>query len=951
MKKFLLTLLIISVFVSSVSAASMTFYESFENQQSLEDNGCIDCSPSSFDTGIVGNAAFFGRRSSLTYSIQDNINKNEGTASFWVKPDKIQFQGGYFDYGGLGYARALGVFKSRENKIFFELRSDQNDVYQQGRYDLLKDDDWVNVVVTWKANTWGSIMGLYVNGNPIAVWYPIDLDFNPTENYFTVGSTGYWGVANAYIDELKIYDYAKPDAEIRGDYYNFIGYVPPQVPAVKPASQGPVKIINTTLYVDNQEFPIKGAGYQPTPICERYGYDFFSEPEIYNRDFALLRDMNANTIRTWAKVTNSTFLDAAYNNGNQSIYVIMGFYIPNTYEDPNIDYSDPATIESIKNEFSDYVTQFKDNPSVLMWALGNENNMHYDGNIAEWYYLANELAKVAYEVEGNNYHPVTIINGDIGYIGDAASNADDATLTHVDAWAANTYKGYSFGSYFDEYASYTSRPLWISEYGIDALDNTINQEYQQTQADWAVNLWQEIADSNIVLGGTLMEYSDEWVKDWETDDPCVHTTNCAYETIMHPDGCSNEEWYGIMWIEEDPYDGVNLMHPRQVYYALQSEFADTQDSDGDGVPDSLDNCPSIPNPNQEDIDNDGLGDACDSCTDVDQDTYCAEIDDCNDNDDLVNPGAAEICNNVDDNCNQEIDENLTRITGTNEGECSEGFEECQTGEWITIMPEVGPTNETCDGLDNDCDGIIDQITRQCGLTDIGACEYGAETCDNATWGICIGAVYPTNETCNGLDDDCDGSLPSDEEDIDLDNYMVCENDCDDNNASINPGAQDPCNDGIDQDCSGADTVCNCLDNDVDTYYLYDFIYCPYGNDCNDNNASINPGAAEICNGVDDNCNDEIDEGDVCGSPVQCWSASYQYLTKDNNQAKKFCKCASGVYGYLDYGDSKGLKTSYSYIDTEDNENWETAGSSSPNPIDEVQCTDGLLYYTNQDHFY
>ena len=81
------------------------------------------------------------------------------------------------------------------------------------------------------------------------------------------------------------------------------------------------------------------------------------------------------------------------------------------------------------------------------------------------------------------------------------------------------------------------------------------------------------------------------------------------------------------------------------------------------------------------------------------------------------------------------------------------------------------------------------------------------------------------------------------------------NDCNDNNSNINPGATEICEDGIDQDCSGADLVCpvdppNCPDNDGDGYAD---AACG-GNDCNDSDSSINPGATEICeDGIDQNC--------------------------------------------------------------------------------------------------
>jgi hypothetical protein len=77
------------------------------------------------------------------------------------------------------------------------------------------------------------------------------------------------------------------------------------------------------------------------------------------------------------------------------------------------------------------------------------------------------------------------------------------------------------------------------------------------------------------------------------------------------------------------------------------------------------------------------------------------------------------------------------------------------------------------------------------------------------------------------------------------------NDCNDGNALINPGAAEIC-DGLDNDCDGIVPASE-ADADGDGYRVCD-------NDCNDTNPAINPGAAEICNGIDDNCNGMIDEG-------------------------------------------------------------------------------------------
>lgn len=115
-------------------------------------------------------------------------------------------------------------------------------------------------------------------------------------------------------------------------------------------------------------------------------------------------------------------------------------------------------------------------------------------------------------------------------------------------------------------------------------------------------------------------------------------------------------------------------------------------------------------------------------------------------------------------------------------------------------------------------------------------------------------VNCTTETCNGRDDDCDGTIDEGFPDADLDGAAVCI-DCGDEDETIHPGAADAC-DGVDQDCDGVDGVGHDADHDH-----YSTVCPPI--DCHDNDAGINPGAVEIpYNLMDDDCRPETRDDDL-----------------------------------------------------------------------------------------
>ncbi len=128
---------------------------------------------------------------------------------------------------------------------------------------------------------------------------------------------------------------------------------------------------------------------------------------------------------------------------------------------------------------------------------------------------------------------------------------------------------------------------------------------------------------------------------------------------------------------------------------------------------------------------------------------------------LISPGTrTETCNGLDDDCDGHSDEDIADLT-CGQGICRHSESACLDGQTQTCDPLQGAQSEICNGLDDDCDGVLDGsegLTRQCGITDAGECTFGTETCTDAGAWVGCDAVVPQAEICNGLDDNCSGEV-------------------------------------------------------------------------------------------------------------------------------------------------------------------------------------------------
>lgn len=401
--------------------------------------------------------------------------------------------------------------------------------------------------------------------------------------------------------------------------FSSVAYCEENLKVIQKRGNGTVQFIqyengHWRLLVDGKPYFIKGVVYEPVKVGDRLNasnlwmtydtnhngkldtaYESWVDQNLNNRrdkkeavvgDFQLLKEMGCNTIRIYhpSNIKKEVFRDLFNRFG---IRVMMGNFLGAytwgsgaAWKD-GTDYTDSIQRQKMKEDVKKMVLEFKDEPYMLFWMLGNENDVagSYENStfnntnarrVPEVYAtFVNEVAKMVHELDPN--HPVGISNATFGLMRAYAQYAPE-----IDFVGMNAYTGpYGFGRLWNSIKMDFDRPVTITEYGVDCYDQNKGSIDEGFQALYHRGCWRDMVNNSFgksgagnSLGGFAYTWLDSW---WFCGLTTEHDTTKGAWRGPAKDSWFNDEWLGL-WGQGDGKASPFIRQPREVYYMYKKEW-------------------------------------------------------------------------------------------------------------------------------------------------------------------------------------------------------------------------------------------------------------------------------------------------------------------------------------------------------------------------------------------
>ena len=307
-------------------------------------------------------------------------------------------------------------------------------------------------------------------------------------------------------------------------------------------------------------------------------------------DFELMKEMGVNVVRIYHHVSDDSTLLVLNKTADKilnfpaekekkilrelyskfGIMSAMGDFLgaytvaTGATWDAGTDYTDPVQRANMLRSVKDMVLAYKDEPYLLMWILGNENNLPYPHTNASlqpeaYARFVNEAAKLIKQLDKHR-HPVALCNG-----GDQLLQVYAKFAPEVDIFGLNLYVNNSYYELWKKVGQIYDRPVMLTEFGTGYPLVVKGQLDEERQAEVHRNAWTDIYRHRAgqeppgnAIGGFVFAWVDDW---WEDGD--------QWHQNINPDGSGWNHEYNGMASHGDGTAGSLSRQLRKVYRMYQ----------------------------------------------------------------------------------------------------------------------------------------------------------------------------------------------------------------------------------------------------------------------------------------------------------------------------------------------------------------------------------------------